>query len=739
MGLLATTGLAADLPRRFDYYPTIQESLRSLPPNIGSYRLEKAGYDLWPAAHASAESSGLSLVGKWGGGPSYRVTGRDSIVYLSRGSQVAIINHADTANPRVLSYIEAPGLVAKSVLVGNRLYVSSGYIETFDVSDPTDPLRLGSVLARAPAIDVVDTLVYTLYRDSFKVLDFADPANPQMLGACRDSGYDLSVCDGYAYIGDGGGLYVLDVRNPASPHRIGSWGGDVLSVKARGDICCATTENPSNPGELTFTVLDVRNPATPTPLGSIDSCGAYDIFLCDTLAFLSGYYTGGHVFRILDISDSTHPTSIGSCPTRHEHLGVWANVSASRAYVADFLEGLSVVDIANLTSPRLDTSMLAAGLSEDVAIEDTLAFVASEGCGMKILDVSNPARPHELGTVDSTRDMVTQAVAVQDSFAYMGWAPDRPWLRSIDVSDPFHPTKAGGAGVYDFPQGLVVRDSFLYVAQSGRFQIVNVARPREPVLVGSCAGDGMALAVRDSLAYTAAGAIRITNVARADSPFVVSTIGGHSATGLAVRDTFLYIPYVYDTLFSYSVADPAHPRLLSAVQTGVWPWDITLGQRTAYLALSDGYGVEVFDLADPGLPVRRGRCDAPGDIRRLSYNNGLVYAALWEAGVAIYETTSVGVREQPATTERPAGFRVWPTVTCGSVRLAVDATPRSSDMSVYDVSGSRLRDVHMLITEKGGAAEGVLDLSRLGSGVYVLVVESDGRNFTAKVVKTNRR
>jgi hypothetical protein len=184
-------------------FRAVQESLRYLPPNMRSYYLEKAGFDMWPMAQSEPESTGLRLVGKWGAGPSVRVTGRDSIVYLSRGSEVVVIDFADTANPRILNYIQAPGLVARSILVGNRLYVSSGYIETFDVSDPANPIRLGSVLARAPAIDVVDTLVYTLYQDSFKIFNFADPANPAMLGACRDSGYDLSVCNGYAYVGDG--------------------------------------------------------------------------------------------------------------------------------------------------------------------------------------------------------------------------------------------------------------------------------------------------------------------------------------------------------------------------------------------------------------------------------------------------------------------------------------------------------------------------------------------------------
>ncbi|MBM3332609.1 hypothetical protein FJY68_12320 [candidate division WOR-3 bacterium] len=468
----------------FEEQAAVQESLRYLPPNIRSYYMERAGFDMWPSAQARPESTGLRLVGKWGAGPSYRVTGRDSIIYLSRGSQVAIINYADTANPIVLGYIEAPGLVAKSVLVGNRLCVSSGYIETFDVSDAANPVKLGSVLARAPAIDVVDTMVYTLYRDSFKVFSFADPANPRLLGACRDSGYDLSVCNGYAYVAHDYGLFVLDVRDPSNPHRIASLGFGTLNVRARGNICCATVYNGQS-SEIAFKILDVRNPASPVPLATVDSCGGYDIYLRDTLAFLSGYYVAGHGFRILDISDSTHPTTIGSCATADVGNGVWANPSRSLAFVADDFGGLVTISIADMHEPAVRGAMLKAGISYSVAIQGRYAYVAQSGLGLKILDVADPRFPTEVGSVDSTRDVIASSVAVRDSFAFIGWVT-HPWLRLADVSDPRNPRKVAACDLFNPAEDMVWRDSLLYVAEIARLQVVNVARPRQAVLIGTC-------------------------------------------------------------------------------------------------------------------------------------------------------------------------------------------------------------------------------------------------------------
>ena len=178
-----------------------RESLRYLPPNMRFRELHRQGLIARSPVVPATDSGGLRLVGKWGGGPSVKVTGRDSLVFLSRGSEVVAINFADTANPEVLSNMQVNGLVSRSVLVGDRLYVGSTgsdpkYIDVFDVADPANPVRLGSVQTLLNDIAVQDTLVYAIGDDSLKVFDFADPDNPRLVGACRDSGYDISVCNG---------------------------------------------------------------------------------------------------------------------------------------------------------------------------------------------------------------------------------------------------------------------------------------------------------------------------------------------------------------------------------------------------------------------------------------------------------------------------------------------------------------------------------------------------------------
>jgi hypothetical protein len=723
----------------FAEYRAVQDSFRHLPPSMRFYAMRKAGLLPPPARIADDDTgSGMRLVGKWGGGPSVKVTGTDSLVFLSRGSEVVAINFADTASPHILSYIQAQGLVSRSILVGNRLYVGSTgsdpkYVEVFDVTDPANAVKLGSVQTMLNDIAVSDTLVYTTSDDSLKVFNFADPASPTLVGACRDSGYTISVSAGYAYLGDRWGLYVVDATNPASPHRVASWGGQTFSVAARGTICCLTGGNPGQPGVLNFFVLDVSTPESPQEIGHLDDAAGYDIYLLDSLAFLSGYYTGGHEFRILSIADSTHPRHVGTAATPDiGNSGVWADPVRNRAYVADRLRGLSVFDISNLSLPVRDTGLLAAGIAEDVAFDDDKLYVAGDGFGMTILDLSSPATPSELGVVDSTRDMVTRSVIARDSFAYMGWALP-PYLKSIDVADPTHPLKAGVCNIYDWPGDMTLRDTLLYVAQRVRFQIVNVARPRAPVLVGSCviAGTGTDLLVVDTLAYVSSLPSPIVNISNPAAPVVIGTLP-FCAYGIVVVDTFALASDGGDSIFIFSVSDPTTPRRLNSVALDGNPQytnDIELVGTRLYTA---GSYVHVLDASNPAQPRDLARWRPPYVARRIIWSAPNLYVACWDAGVCVLETTAVAIQEPSKPQPAEGRLRVVPNPVQREL-LVLLPTGFAGTLSVRDVAGRQIACI-IAVREDGNGLE--LDATDWPAGVYFAKAR-DARGYcqTVKVVR----
>lgn len=84
------------------------------------------------------------------------------------------------------------------------------------------------------------------------------------------------------------------------------------------------------------------------------------------------------------------------------------------------------------------------GPAHAVAVRGTIAYIGM-GSRLVILDVSDPARPVFLGRTDLLPEGV-RGVAVAGPYAYV--ADGYGGLRIVDVSDPTHPKEVG---FYDMP------------------------------------------------------------------------------------------------------------------------------------------------------------------------------------------------------------------------------------------------------------------------------------------------
>ena len=531
-------------------------------------------------------------------------------------------------------------------------------------------------------------------------------------------------------------LGFVDVTNPATPRQVGTYPGFALGIAARGNICCAAMYWSTDEDHFRFEVLDISNPDSVSRLGYLNDIGGYDVHLDGPLAFVSGFQSSGFEFTIISIADSTNPSRVGGCTTPGANSGVWSRLAMDRAFVADRSQGLTVVDISNLNNPSVDTSLMKACLAQDIWVDGDYAFVADYTAGLRILDVSDPAAPVEIGSADTATSTVTYTATARDSFAYMGWANPPPFLRSVDVSDPASPVKAGGCDIFDLPQDLVLTDTLLYVAQRLRFQVVNVARPREPELVGKCelSGTPTNLWLTDTLAFASKYVI---NVANPILPVFLGTLPTTSGA-VAVRDTFLFAPELFDSMSVFSIASVMSPRkVASLVLTGghIWNEGIELVDSLLYIG---GDILHVVSVADPLNPREVGYWYPPWKIRRLLYDARYLYAACWNAGVCILETTSTGLEERVLSDLGVNYLKATPTITAHKVALEVAVAVWPVKASVYDIAGNKLKSVEYQ-KSSSSFSRWELDLSEFPAGVYIVCLEDRNRKFSAKVVKTKRR
>ncbi len=191
-------------------------------------------------------------------------------------------------------------------------------------------------------------------------------------------------------------------------------------------------------------IADVSDPNKPTELGRIlmpRSRLVRDLAVNGNLVYVAAGEGG---LRIIDVSDPANPTEIGFLVT--SGWGADVAVNGNYAYVAG--EGLRIIDVSDPANPVEVGSLHTGRFFGGVATKGGVAYVSEENEGLRIIDVSDPANPSELGFFDTVEltdpccpiDFAFD-VAVSGDFAYIADSIDG--VRIIDVSDPANPTEVG--------------------------------------------------------------------------------------------------------------------------------------------------------------------------------------------------------------------------------------------------------------------------------------------------------
>jgi len=424
-----------------------------------------------------------------------------------------IIDVSDPTNPVGLGFYNTPGELTGVAVAGNHAYVAEliyredsqwkgGGLRIFDVSAPGNPQEVGFYDTPGYPGGVAIAGDYAFLADShegIRIIDITDPANPDEVGSYNTMGQalDVVVTDSYAYVADYTGFCIINVSNPENPAEVGRYGtsGSASGVAVAGDHAYIA----SNAG---LRIIDISNPRSPSELGSFAK-GAYDVTVVGNYAYIAG---GDPYLRIIDISDPANPNEVGSYETPGRAYGV--AIAGDYAYIADWDAGLRIIDVSDPTNPNEVGHFDTSGYATSVAISGTLAYVADGWQGLRIIDVSNPISPAEVGYFDT--DWEIYDVAVVGHYAYVAEPPY--WdghqyvgggLRIIDVSDPAHPTEVGLCNTPGFGWRVTAVGDYAYLAAfHGGLRVIDVSDPTNPTEIGYYETLGYAVDVVMAESYT---------------------------------------------------------------------------------------------------------------------------------------------------------------------------------------------------------------------------------------------
>jgi len=357
-----------------------------------------------------------------------------------------VLDVSTPSNPSELgSYEVFRGHAGSVVVAGSMAYVADRNwgLRAVDISNSTRPIPLGTYAPLSDAWDVIVTGNYAYVSAQYyglQIVDISDPAHPVQVGAYDADGLVIGtkVVGNYAYLAVGGGkpgagLHVVDVSNPALPKRVGFIAispdvglddnrfGIPRDIEVAGEIAYVTNEqgmllisvsDPAHPAVLGFimiepwgpatvglavsgtrafvvkqtrglAIVDVSNPYTPTLMGVYNLTDiALDTDVSGNLAFVVNRSDG--ILRIVDVSDSSHPVTLGSCGLFSNAVGVTA--LGTLVYIGDGEGGIKVVDVSSPSIPTLVGIYNTPDYARKVAVAGNYAYVADGAGGLLILE-----------------------------------------------------------------------------------------------------------------------------------------------------------------------------------------------------------------------------------------------------------------------------------------------------------------------------------------------------------------
>ncbi len=625
----------------------------------------------------------VDLMGHMGGrvGP---VFVQGNYIYLGIGPALTILANSGPSAPKQVGSIVLPGLIQEIYVSGRYAYIaaSEAGLRVVDISDNTHPLEIGHSETPTPARDVT-------VKENYAYVAYSRLVNGM---------YE------YDFLEDGG-ILVFDISNPAAPTRISIYertGGATGLAVTNGHLfadflLCYARGNCTS----YLVVLDVSDPHHPTEVSS-NLTGTYgnsqyysqgtatsDIAVVGSQAYIAD----GDDFRVMDISDPAHPLPIGvnggydtpvkGVPSKKSAHDV--AVMGRYAYVIDGVYKLRILDISDPTKPTDVGSYSVYGrLNKDVAVAGTYAYVTNDD-GLKIIDVSNPSSPREVGTFDARYEFI-EGVAESNGHVF---AIDSDGMRSVDISNSsqsnaFAKFNFCGRGI-DHGSNLTVKDNFIYcldwrdkklwiidasdpaalkaassygpgvkgVAVAGNYayvtfevwdgnkyvdslHVIDISNPRQPLKVGvyNVPEIGRNIAVMNNYAYVTKSRekdLLVIDVTNPRQPFEVASYHlPKGATSVVTAGNCVYRTS-FAELWILDVTIPTVPQEAGSYHLTGPAMTMAIAGHYAYIVDAD-VGLRIIDISNSADPVEVGFYNTPSFAFDIAVADNYIYLADGEGG-----------------------------------------------------------------------------------------------------------
>ncbi len=408
----------------------------------------------------------------------------DSLVFVSAFTQgLVVLDVTDPCNPTELATLRPGGCQSEGIAVqGQRVFLLQadpyvGMVQV-DVTDPMQPVLLGNFsqgafFYRSRAQSTIG--YFCRQKGGIDLYDLSDLYQPTKVGFCPSQADAVLPSGGLLFSSNvvQRGLDVYDITDPTTPVHLAS--ADTMlpyaNLVRRGNVLYYVG-GLRGLGNTYLVAVDVSDSTQPGVAGKALYRGCnYEIALDPARQYL--YATQYRLLRVFGLADPFHPVEVAQCSLRGSGPGLV--VRNRYVYVADYTEGLTVVDVADPTQPYvvgtyrhpLHNSFI------DVAVIDSAAVVCNGSRGILLLnvaDVTDIRLEDAYDTPESSSDVTTvrdSVFAVTDGAFVMFFA-----VPGVGIAE------TGQLGFTELPSGPTLVSAALRLGGDARAVLLDITGRR---------------------------------------------------------------------------------------------------------------------------------------------------------------------------------------------------------------------------------------------------------------------
>ncbi len=456
-------------------------------------------------------------------------------------------------------------------------------------------------------------------------------------GKCND----VIIKDTITYFGSEAGLLILNTSDPNSPEFISCYYTEkfVTNIFITDTLAFVSSYSIGYP---TVSIVDIADPFNPTLIHSFETAGyeIESIFIQDNFLFLGIGYNGLYIY---DISNLTELVLVAHLP----------DIDASDMIVRDNFIFLidsyyfGVIDISTISEPELLCWIGDYSTPRNaIEIQGDFAYIA--GKTLDIFDISNPSNPDQICEFEMVSDWLYDVCVSENNCFTL--SDDSLFVVNVEYpSNPEVIDQYNFFGSYlDFQDDLlIVSKDYNYESPIG-IGFFNFNESQQIDLLSEFFTDkAKDVYIHGNYVYVANGfsGLRIIDITNSGNPIIVSDcLSGHCVVELLVENNYVYVRTIYGFII-LDISIPEDPVELGGYKfsnsAGIEP-AYAIGKHGNYVYLGGDWFPEiyVFDVANPNNPVNSGQFsvnDWSSDLR--VFDNHLYVAGYW-GGMQIFDLTN---------------------------------------------------------------------------------------------------